>query len=584
MGFKDYEIFAYMPTFRGLFRDRDDEAQKDDVESFLYEIDSQLKDNQLLMVKLHVLNESRLDFTDFKHVVPFPKDYETYDILNMADVLITDYSSVFFDFANTGRKIILFNYDEEDYCTYRGFYFGLDELPFPKVQTVDGLIEEMNLDKNYDDKEFMERFCTYDNPDAIERFCRHVFTNENVCNEITVKNDKPNILIFAGALYKFGIASSLFNLLNNIDTDKYNFFITFKQWEENILENHEEIFQMVPEGVEVLPIRFNLTPTVKEKLDYNKYYLSAEEMECPDSLRELFKRSFNKQFGSVDWDMVIDFDGYNHDETLMFVSSDFKSSVWVHNDMVAEMKAKGNQNRNILKEAYSKADNVCIVSPSLVNPTSSISGRNDNIKIIHNLNDYKSILERSEMDLEINPNTNVYNNDIREVLAKDSLKFITIGRFSPEKGHERLIKAFSRFCSDCPDAQLIIIGGYGTHYEKTCEIVDSVEYGENITLINNISNPMPILKECNLFILSSYHEGWPMVLMEADTLCIPMISTDIESARAMGDYAGVIVENSEEGILKGMKDFVSGNIACKNSDFEKYNEMALDEFLELIDN
>jgi CDP-glycerol glycerophosphotransferase len=131
---------------------------------------------------------------------------------------------------------------------------------------------------------------------------------------------------------------------------------------------------------------------------------------------------------------------------------------------------------------------------------------------------------------------------------------------------------------------LIIIGGYGVYYDKMCSLVDSVEYGDNITLINNISNPMPILKECDLFILSSYHEGWPMVLMEADTLSVPIISTDIEATRAMKDYAGVIVENSEEGILQGMHDFVSGKITCSNSDFEKYNENALGEFADLIDN
>jgi len=62
-----------------------------------------------------------------------------------------------------------------------------------------------------------------------------------------------------------------------------------------------------------------------------------------------------------------------------------------------------------------------------------------------------------------------------------------------------------------------------------------------------------------------------------------MISTDIESTRAMGDYAGVIVENSQEGILQGMHDFVSGNVKCKNSDFKMYNEIAVDEFKRLID-
>ncbi|WP_405294382.1 CDP-glycerol glycerophosphotransferase family protein [Methanobrevibacter sp.] len=582
LGLNDKEIFVYMPTFRGILMDRDNEGQKDLVEDYLLEIDSKLSDNQILFTKLHVLNESKIDFSKFSHIKAFPKGYEIYDIINMADVLITDYSSVFFDFANTGRKIILFNYDEEDYCSYRGFYFPLSDLPFPKVQNIDDLIEEMNSPKSYDDSEFVDKYCTYDNPNAAENICRQIFNDENATKLREVENSNPNILIFAGALYKFGIASSLFNLLNNLDREKYNFFITFKQWEENIVENHEEIFELLPEGVEILPLRFNLTPTVKEKMDYNKFYLSDEAMDCPESLSSLFKRSFDKQFAWVNFDHVIDFDGYNHDETLMFAFSGVKCSVWVHNDMIREAETKGNQNLNILKKAYSLADNVCVVSPSLIKPTSEISGREDNIRVVHNLNDYERIYENSEKLLNITSNTTVYNNDIEEVLSKDVFKFITIGRFSPEKGHERLIRAFNDFCRDYPDSQLIIIGGYGTFYEKTCELLDSAEYGKNITLINNIANPMPILKECDLFILSSFYEGWPMVLMEADTLCIPIISTDIDATREMGKFAGKIVENSQEGILSGMYDFVNGKVNCENTDFEKYNKMAIEEFYNLI--
>lgn len=266
----------------------------------------------------------------------------------------------------------------------------------------------------------------------------------------------------------------------------------------------------------------------------------------------------------------------------MFVNSGVKSSVWVHNDMLQEIKCKGNQNRNILKEAYSRTSNVCVVSPSLIEPTSEISGRKDNIHVVHNLNDYDSIAKRADEELTINDNTVVYNNDINKVLEKDGFKFITIGRFSSEKGHKRLIEAFSEFCRDYPDSQLIIIGGYGVEYERTSKLVDSIDYGDNITLINNISNPMPILKQCDLFILSSFYEGWPMVIMEADTLDVPIISTDIQSTRRMGEYGGYLVENSLEGLLNGMYDFANGKVMPLNSDYEQYNKNAITEFYDIL--
>ena len=570
LGYDDKEIFVYMPTFRGILMDRDNESQKDDVETYLTQIDEKLKDNQILFAKLHVLNESRIDFSKFNHIIPFPEEYEIYDVLNMADVLITDYSSVFFDFANTKRKIILFNYDEADYMSYRGFYFPLSDLPFPKVQNIDDLIYEMNTDKNYDDGEFLAKYCTYDNPDAAKRICEHIFLNKNICKVVKVKNNKKNILIFAGALYKFGIASALFNLLNKVDRSKYNFFITFKQWEENIIENHEEIFQLIPDNVEVLPIRFNLTPTVREKLDYNKFYLSKDDMKCPESLHNLFSRSFKKQFGGVDFSCVIDFDGYNHDETLMFVNSNLKSIVWCHNDMVQEIKCKSNQNPNILKEAYSKATEVVCVSDSLFESVLNFTN-NDNISLVHNINNYEEIEKNSKKPCDL------------DILNSQGYKFITIGRFSPEKGHIRLIKAFNEFYKTHSDAKLIIIGGYGDLYDKTLEFVKSLECRDNIVLLTNISNPMPILKKCDLFILSSYYEGWPMVLMEANTLGLSIISTDIPSTKAMGEYAGHIVDNSKEGLLKGMVDFSEGKVKPLNSDFKEYNQNAISEFYKILE-
>ena len=70
-----------------------------------------------------------------------------------------------------------------------------------------------------------------------------------------------------------GITRSLTNLLSMIDLERYNYFLSFRQWDENIVENHEEIFKRLPEDIEFLPLRFDLAPTVNEKLKYNDFFL-----------------------------------------------------------------------------------------------------------------------------------------------------------------------------------------------------------------------------------------------------------------------------------------------------------------------
>ena len=284
LGFKGKTVFAYMPTFKGLLLNRKDEKQNSDIFNYLLEIDEKLNDDQILLVKLHVYNHKKIDFSRFNHILPFPKDYETYDVLNLVDCLITDYSSVMFDYANTGRKIVLFNYDEEEYMKDRGTYMPLASLPFPKVQTVDDLIKELNSDKNYDDNDLIEKYCTYDNPNAIDNICRHVFSGEKICQVETVENNKKNVLIDLGENVDYQKIDKLINKLGNLDLNEKNYFISYCTWDEYIIDNHVEIFRKIPKKVEFCPIRSPKNPTLSEKVNINSNRLIERE----------WNRSFNR--------------------------------------------------------------------------------------------------------------------------------------------------------------------------------------------------------------------------------------------------------------------------------------------------
>ena len=585
LGYADKQIFVYMPTFKGKMLDRKDEEQKDEIDMYLHEIDAKLNQNQVLLVKLHVFNQQNIDFSDFEHIQPFPEGYEIYDVLNMAECLITDYSSVFFDFANTRRKIIIFNYDEDEYMKDRGTFFPISDLPFPKVQTVSDLIDEMNRPKDYDDAEFVEKFCTYDNPDAVERLCRHVFKNEKVCREEKIENDKKNVLIFAGGLNNNGITSSLLNVLNNIDREKYNIFVCYRTWDSSIRRGHVEMFKRFPEGVEFTPLRSRINPTVQEHQALKKL-LDGSVSDMQDIVKEMFERELKRSFYNFTFDAIIHFNGYGINELLLFSQADSKKSVWVHNDMIKELETKTNQNRHVLEYVYRQYDTVSVVSPDLIKPTSELDGNPQNIKVVHNYIDYREITRKSGEDIVIGEGTEVVkfsDDSIEEILEKPGKKFITIGRFSPEKGHKRLISAFDKFCDDYPDSKLIIIGGYGTYYGATVGFAENAKHSKNIVLINSIANPMPIVKACDLYVVSSFYEGWPMVIMEADVLKLPVVATSITGTQWMNQFSGYLVDNSEEAILQGMYDYMDGKITdTLDIDYEEYNRNAINEFLDVM--
>ena len=317
-GLNDYEIFIYMPTFKGLVDDRKDEKQRDEVDAFLKEIDENLKENQIMFVKLHPYNTHEIDFSGFRHIQPFPKGFEIYDIVNMADCLITDYSSVLFDFANTRRKIIIFNYDEDEYLKDRGFYFPLSNLPFPKVQNVSDLIGEMNAPKSYDDAEFIEKFCKYERIDAVQNICETIFKGKDSCRFKIIENERPNILLYAGDFSNGHSVDSLNAFIEKIDCGRYNVFITFCPWMRNIRENPESLFGSIPENIGVLPFSYNIMPTVQEKLKYNQLIDKGTEKEYDDVLKGFFKRSFNQQYGDLKFESIVSFDADDVDRILIF--------------------------------------------------------------------------------------------------------------------------------------------------------------------------------------------------------------------------------------------------------------------------
>ena len=94
---------------------------------------------------------------------------------------------------------------------------------------------------------------------------------------------------------------------------------------------------------------------------------------------------------------------------------------------------------------------------------------------------------------------------------------------------------------------------------------------------------MPILAKCDLFVLPSYYEGWGIVAMEADTLGVPVIACDVPGLQWLRNYSGNLFENSEDGILNGMREFEKGNIKTLEIDYAKYNEEILDSFYLLVD-
>ncbi|MBQ7231159.1 MAG: CDP-glycerol glycerophosphotransferase family protein [Oscillospiraceae bacterium] len=584
---EDKKVYAYMPTYRGAAQKGWTPKNTYYLNYYLYELDKRLGDDEIMYVNLHPLAKKDVEFKQFQHIRNFPGGYETYDFLNAADVLITDYSSVFFDYACSGRKIVLFTYDEEEYLNDRGMYMSMDELPFPRVADVEPLLRELRSEKNYDDGPFLDRFCPYDSGTASQKLCDFVILGQDTGLKVErmPDNGKENVLMYAGNLSGNGITAALRSLLGAVDLEKRNYYFCFFS---EFVSKYKDTVLSFPEGAKFYAFTGepNLTfcDLVIRRM-FRKKWIKADTYMKLQGKR--VKQGLDRNIGGAKFDQVIHYNGYEQDQILMLSTFDGPRTIYVHSNMVNEIKTKGNQRADVLHYAYNTYDHVAVVTEDMIEPTLELSGKRENIVVAKNLINYQTILDKAQAEIALDPVTrsNVTVERLKEILASDSECFINVGRFAPEKGHERLVSAFSRYLKSHPDAYLIIMGGYSLYggYDKLLQLSEELGIPDRLILLEKVSNPYPIVKACDYFVLSSFYEGFGLVLAEADILGVPVVSTDIAGPRGfMKKNGGMLVEDSEDGVLKGMEMLHAGQIGPMNVDYEQYNQDAIQEFENIL--
>lgn len=182
----DKKIILYAPTWR------DDDYYGVGDYKFTLKLDvtrlkRELGDDYVLVLRTHYFITEHLDTTGFGDFVYNESSYDDISELYLiADVLITDYSSVFFDYAILKRPILYFVYDFEKYgSVLRGFYLDMaTDLPGPLLKTNDDVLAALhNLPAVKQDyaaayQRFSERFNAWEDGHASERVVNAFFADD----------------------------------------------------------------------------------------------------------------------------------------------------------------------------------------------------------------------------------------------------------------------------------------------------------------------------------------------------------------------------------------------------------------------
>ena len=178
------KVILYAPTFRD--NQVNENGYTYNVELDFNKLKNEFSEEYVILFRAHYFIANKFDFKKYNNFVYDVSKYEDINELYIiSDILITDYSSVFFDFANLKKPILFYMYDYNNYKNnLRDFYIDLKELPGPILKKENALIKEIknidNYSKKYKEKyeKFNKKYNYLDDGNATKRVVEEIF-NEN---------------------------------------------------------------------------------------------------------------------------------------------------------------------------------------------------------------------------------------------------------------------------------------------------------------------------------------------------------------------------------------------------------------------
>lgn len=201
----------------------------------------------------------------------------------------------------------------------------------------------------------------------------------------------------------------------------------------------------------------------------------------------------------------------------------------------------GYDNGLTLRTEYEKIGKVVCVSKSNADRLKEDAGGDFDIEYAYNLLDDEEIREKGSEPIPIQ--------------RSDHIQFVTVGRMSPEKGYIRLLEICQRLKSEGYYFKLWLIGD-GPQRGGLEAKVKELDVGEVAQFLGQQANPHAYTAKSDVFICSSFDEGYSTACTEAVILGIPVITTDVSGAQEIIDEAecGLIVpKDSDDALYRAMK-------------------------------
>lgn len=363
------------------------------------------------------------------------------------------------------------------------------------------------------------------------------------------------ILFFIPNLMHGGAEKVLVNLVNNLDRKKYDITV-------------QTLFDV---GVNKKYL----------KKDIHYKYFFKKIFRGNSIILKLFSPEFlYKKIVRDKYDIVV---SYLEGPAARIISGcpykDTKKVSWIHIELNnKDLFSKGFRDFQEAKNCYEKYDKIICVSNTVKQIFLDVSDiKQGNVDVLYNTNETEDIIKRSKEVVD----------DIK--FSNDIINICSVGKVIEKKGYYRLAQVHKKLMNEGFNHNIYIIG-IGEDEQRIRNYLKENNLEDSYKLIGFRDNPYKYVAKSDLFICSSYREGFSTAVTESLVVGTPVVSTLCSGAQELLGYNneyGLVVENSEEGIYQGMKKLLEDRVLLdyyKEKSKERGSFFSKEKTIESVEN
>ena len=335
---------------------------------------------------------------------------------------------------------------------------------------------------------------------------------------------KTKILFLIHDLGHGGAEKVLVNLVNNMSTEKFD--VT--------------VMSLFGGGVNE---QF-LKPHIKYKTVFKKAFPGNSQI-----MKLLSPKSLHKLFIKEKYDIEVSYlEGPSARIIAGCPDKETKKACWIHTQqMYAHNAIRPFRSYKEAFNCYNSFDKVACVSKNVVEAFLKLFPIEKPIHTVFNTNESAKIQSLSSEAVD-NP-----------LFSDDTVKIIGVGNLGHNKGFQRVIPTVSLLRKEGVNVRYFILGE-GPMKEELETLAEKHGVKEYVTFLGYQTNPYKYVAKCDLFVCSSFAEGFSTATTEALIVSTPVCTTNVSGMTEMlgeNNEWGVITENTDEALYEGIKSLVS---------------------------